>query len=189
MAMGSVNERMLTNYLKTVLDMLPKSLKNNNIQLIKRCCCILLWMTRDHLILDLLKASPFQKLLQSSLEDLVALLTSSQHTNAVNCMFFFTTKLLRTQLIVDKEFTEAFIPALIPLLNNAAFNENLLELLADLINITPNLSLNDQSFERLIVNQLNDFKDPACKKSCKILGHVLQILKNILLKNYIQILF
>jgi len=178
---------MLTNYLKTVLDMLPVGFKSNNTKLIKRCCCILLWMTRDRLILDLLKASHFQQLLQSSLEGLFTLLTSSQHTSAANCILFYTTKLLRTQLIVNKEFTEAFIPALVPLLKNAALSENLLELLADLTNITPSLNLNEEGLDRLVVNQLNDFKNPACKKSCKILGHALQILKNILFKNSIHI--
>lgn len=182
---------MLTNYLKTVLDTLTVGFKSSNTKMIKRSCCILLWMTRDRLILDLLKANRFQQLLQSSLEGLFklvpTLLTSSQHASAANCILFYTTKILRTQLVVNKEFTEAFIPALVPLLTNAALNENLLELLADLTNITPSLNLNEESLDRLVVNQLNDFKNPACKTSCKILGHALQILKNILFKNFIHI--
>lgn len=160
--------------------------KNNNTNLIKRCGSILLWMSRDRLIVEMIQANHFQELLQDSLESLMTFLTASQHTATINSILLFMSKLLRTQLLSNRKFTEAFIPNLIPLLQNASVNESLFELLTDLLKSTPTLSLMEESLEQLfskVVNQINDFQNPTCKKSCRILAYALQILQNILFKN------
>lgn len=159
--------------------------KNNNTSLIKRCGSILLWMSRDRLIVEMIQANHFQELLQDSLENLIAFLAASQHTATINSILLFMSKLLRTQLLSNRKFTEAFIPNLIPLLQNTNVNENLLELLADLLKSTSTLSLMEESLEQLfskVVDQINDFQTPSCKKSCRVLAYALQILQNILLK-------
>ncbi len=189
LAIGSISEAMLDNYFGTVVESLTMGAKTNNKNLIKRCGCIVLWMSRDRLIVEMMHSSHFQELLQDCLEGLVSLFAASQNTATVNSVLHFMTKLLRSPLLSNKKFTEAFIPALIPLLQNTAVSENLLELLADLLKSTPTLSLMEESLEQLfskVVNQINDFQSPTCKKSCRILGYALQILQNILL-NYLDL--
>ena len=159
--------------------------KNNNTNIIKRCGSIILWMSRDRLIVEMMQTDHFQELLQDSLENLMMMLSTSQHTPTINSALLFMSKLLRTPLLSNRKFTEAFIPTLIPLLQNAAIHEHLLELLTDLLKSTPTLSLMEESLEQLfskVVHQINDFQSPNCKKSCTILRFALQILQNILLK-------
>lgn len=162
--------------------------KNNNTSLIRRCGSILLWMSRDRLIVEMIQSNHFQELLQDSLENLMAFVSVSQHAASINSILIFMSKLLRTKLLANRKFTESFIPTLIPLLQNPAVNENLLELLTDLLKNTPTLSLMEESLEQLfskVVNQINDFQNPTCKKSCRTLGFALQILQNILFINII----
>lgn len=165
--------------------MLSMGTKNNNSNLIKRCGSIILWMSRDRLIVEMMQAPHFQDRLQDCLENLMMMLSTSQHNPTINSALLFMSKLLRTQLLCNRKFTEAFIPTLIPLLKNAAIHEHLLELLTDLLKSTPTLSLMEESLEQLfskVVHQINDFQNPTCKKSCKILRFALQILQNILLE-------
>ena len=185
LAVGSINEAMLDNYLRTVVETLSMGAKTNNANLIKRCGSIILWMSRDRLIVEMMHTNNFQELLKDCLEDLVSLFAASQHTATVNSILHFMTKVLRSPLLSNRKFTEAFIPALIPLLQNTSVSEKLLELLADLLKSTPALNLMEESLEQLfskVVNQINEFQSPACKKSCRILGYALQILQNILYK-------
>ncbi|XP_057368032.1 LOW QUALITY PROTEIN: uncharacterized protein LOC130689033 [Daphnia carinata] len=182
LATSSISEAMLANYLKTVVDVLPIGAKTHNTNLIQRCGSIFSWMSRDRLILEMMKTPHFQELLEDCLKDMVALLAFSKHTSTTNSILLFITKLLRTQLIPNKKFTEAYIPSLIPLFQNAALTENLLELLADLVKNSPSLHLMEDILEQLfsqVVNQLNNFKNPTCKTSCRILGHSLQILQKL----------
>lgn len=184
LAVGSISEVLLDNYFGTVIELLAIGAKSNNTNLIKRCESILLWMSHDRLIVEMIHSNHFQELLQDCLEGLVSVIATAQHMPTVNSVLLLLAKLLRTRLLSNKKFTEAFIPSLIPLLNNASVNENLLELLADLLKNTPSLVLMEESLDQLfstVVKQINDFDNPSCKKSCRVFGYALQILQNILL--------
>ncbi|KAI9563094.1 hypothetical protein GHT06_010551 [Daphnia sinensis] len=154
LATSSISEAMLANYLKTVVDVLPIGAKTHNTNLIQRCGSIFSWMSRDRLILEMMKTPHFQELLEDCLKDMVALLAFSKHTSTTNSILLFITKLLRTQLLPNKKFTEAYIPSLIPLFQNAALTENLLELLADLVKSSPSLHLMEDILEQLFIQVL-----------------------------------
>lgn len=186
LAIGSISETLLWNYVTTATELLIMGVKNNNFSLIKRCSSILLWMARDRLIVEMFQLPKFQDLLQDSLEILMSSIIQTQNNSTINSVLLLATKILRTPLISNKKFTENFIPDLIPLLRNSEDPESLLELLADLLKNISNLKLLDDSLEQLfirVVHQINNFHGPASKKSCRTLGYALQILQNILFKN------
>ena len=89
LAVGSINEAMLDNYLRTVVETLSMGAKTNNANLIKRCGSIILWMSRDRLIVEMMHTNNFQELLKDCLEDLVSLFAASQHTATVNSILHF----------------------------------------------------------------------------------------------------
>jgi len=173
---------LLGTYIKTVIDLMLEGVKKNQTKLIKRCSSIMLWMSRDRLIVGLLHSDNFQELLQGYLETLVPLLTESTNSATINSGLLFMANLLRTSIISNKKFTETFIPPLIPLLHNDSVSENLLELMADLLENSNTLNLIDGNLEQLfskVVEKINQFQNIRCKKSCKTLSYALQILQKI----------
>lgn len=133
LAVGSINESLLGNYISTVVELLLMGARTNNVNLIQRCGSIILWMSRDRIIVEMVHSPRFQDLLQKSLESLVESLEESKHTGTTNSILTFLVKILRTNFIANKKFTETFIPPLTSLLKNPKIANGLLELLTDLV--------------------------------------------------------
>lgn len=197
LAVGSINEALLGNYICTIVELLSKGAKSNNIKLIDRCRSIMLWMSRDRLIVEMIHGVKFQDMLQRSVDELIHSLAECRHAETVNSILSLMIKLLRTNLISNKKFTEAFIPDLIPLLKNSRIADDLLELVTDLLKNSSSLSLMDQvgSEERMkeLVNEavrlINNSGNSTLPDSCKTLGFGLQILQNILLITFLVLFF
>ena len=133
LAVGSINESLLGNYITTVIELLLMGARTNNVNLIQRCGSIIMWMSRDRIIVEMIHSTRFQDLLQKSLESLVESLAESKHAGTANNILTFLVKILRTNFIANKKFTETFIPSLTGLLNNSKIANGLLELLTDLV--------------------------------------------------------
>lgn len=133
LAVGSINESLLGNYITTVIELLLMGARTNNVNLIQRCGSIIMWMSRDRIIVEMIHSTRFQDLLQKSLESLVESLAESKHAGTANSILTFLVKILRTNFIANKKFTETFIPSLTGLLNNSKIANGLLELLTDLV--------------------------------------------------------
>ena len=133
LAVGSINESLLGNYITTVVELLLMGARTNNMNLIQRCGSIIMWMSRDRIIVEMIHSSRFQELLQKSLESLVESLAESKHSGTANSILTFLVKILRTNFIANKKFTEAFIPSLTSHLKNPKIANSSLELLTDLV--------------------------------------------------------
>ena len=72
LSMGSITETLLNNYVMTVVDMLTRGAPAGRLDLIKRCGQVLLWMSRDRLIVELINGPKFQNILRQTLESLVS---------------------------------------------------------------------------------------------------------------------
>ena len=191
LAVGSINESLLSNYITTVIELLLMGAKTNNTKLIHRCSSIIMWMSRDRIIVEMIHAAKFfQDLLQNSLEGLIELIVESKHAGTANSILHFMVKILRTNFLVSKKFTENFIKPLTQMLKkNLKVSDNLLELLTDLVRSSSALNLMDQDgceqvLEQLVdeaVTLINNFQNATGGNSCRTLGYALQILQNILL--------
>jgi len=188
LAVGSINESLLGNYITTVVELLLMGARTNNMNLIQRCGSIIMWMSRDRIIVEMIHSSRFQELLQKSLESLVESLAESKHSGTANSILTFLVKILRTNFIANKKFTEAFIPSLTSHLKNPKIANSSLELLTDLVRSCTTLNLMDQAgseetLEQLVneaVELINNFQNGGQKsESCKSLGYALQILQKL----------
>ena len=182
LAVGSINESLLTNYLASVLELVATGIRINNGHIILRCSSILSWMSRDQLLVEIVQAAPLQELLHDCLENLMpAILQDSLRDATINTVLIFLIRLFRTNLLAGKKFSESLVPQLVPLLDNSEVCDNLLELLCDLLRFTPSLNLMDQpDFESTMQNLVKyivQLVNPD--ESSRRLTHAFQILQKL----------
>ncbi len=68
LAIGSINESLLGDYLGSVVDLLMTGVKNNSEHVIQRCTSILMWMSRDQLLVEMIHSAPLQQVLDDCLQ-------------------------------------------------------------------------------------------------------------------------
>jgi len=106
-----------------------------------------------------------------------------KNSATISAILLLIARLLRSRLFSNKKFTEAFIPALVPLLASSQLTDSVLELLADLFKSNPPTSLAEDGAEKLftrVVQLVNQFSNgEEGKASCRTLRHALQILQKL----------